>query len=136
MGYVTREFAHLETLERARRWLIEVGFDPARIEVHTHGVLRITVAVQSGQADEAERILDAVTASDPDGPPSFWDHADPHHQHHPGGATQATTTPPVPGGGLPSDTFDIAWRPRDPEREVTQTSTEVEKQKLYREGRD
>ena len=86
VGYVTREFAHLETLERARRWLIEVGFDPARIEVHTHGVLRITVAVQSGQADEAERILDAVTASDPDGPPSFWDHAHPHHQHHPGGA--------------------------------------------------
>ena len=43
VGFVTREFVQLETLERAKRWLIEVGFHPSRIELHTHGTPRITV---------------------------------------------------------------------------------------------
>ena len=67
VGYVTREFAHAETLERAKRWLIEVGFLPSRIEVHTHGTYRITVSVESGQFDEVQRMLDAVATADPEG---------------------------------------------------------------------
>ena len=93
VGYVTREFAHLETLERAKRWLIEVGFPPSRIEVHTHGTLRITVSVEAGQADEVERVLDAVAASDPDGTPSFWDHT---HHHHGSAETSASPTRRLP----------------------------------------
>jgi hypothetical protein len=132
VGYVTREFAHAETLQRAKRWLIELGFHATRIEVHTHGALRLTVMVESGQADEVERLLDAVAAGDPEGAPSFWDHT--KHQHH---ADTEQAKPVQPGAApLPSETFDIAWRPLDPEREVTQTSTEIEKQKTFREGRD
>ena len=117
MGYVTREFAHLETLERAKRWLIEVGFHPSRIEVHTHGTLRITVTVESGQADEVERVLDAVAASDPDGSPSFWDH--PQHHH---GIAMKQAKPDLPASGaVPSETFDIGWRRSIADREVTQT---------------
>jgi hypothetical protein len=133
VGYVTREFAHAETMERAKRWLIEVGFLASRIEVHTHGTFRITVHVESGQADEAERILDAVAISEPDGAPSFWDHT---HQHHSGPKQGVPAEPEA--GPLKSETFDITWRPLDPTSEVTQMSTEIEieKQKAYRDGRD
>ncbi len=131
MGYVTREFAHLETLERAKRWLIEIGIHPSRIEIHTQGTPRMTVSVEAGQADEVERVFDAVATSDPDGSPSFWDHS----QHHHTGPKQEQSTEPPPAA-LHSETFDITWRPVDPDREVTQTSTEIEKQKAYREGRD
>lgn len=131
MRHVTREFAHAETLERAKRWLVEIGFHPSKIEVHTHGSFRITVAVESGEADEVDRVLDAVAAGDPDRAPGFWDAAKPHQAE----PNQAHTV--VPGAGtLPSETFDIGWRPLDPDLEVTQTSTENEKQKLYREERD
>ena len=50
MRYVTHQFSHVETLERARRWLVQAGIDPSRIEAHTHGMPRISVAVE-GQAD-------------------------------------------------------------------------------------
>jgi len=127
--YVTREFAHLETLERAKKWLIEVGFHPSRIEVHTQGTPRMTVAVEAGQADEVERVLDAVASSDPDGSPGFWDHSKQHID-----TNQAKPLPPA--GAIHSETFHITWRPLDADREVTQTSTEVEKQKTYREEHD
>jgi hypothetical protein len=132
VGYVTREFAHAETLERAKRWLIELGFHASRIEVHTHGTFRLTVSVDSGQADEVERVLDAVAAGDPEGAPSFWDHT--KHQH--GDPKHAAPVIPPGSAPLPSETFNIGWRPLDPEREVTQTTTEIEKQKDFREGRD
>jgi hypothetical protein len=127
VGFVTREFVQLETLERAKRWLIEVGFHPSRIELHTHGTLRITVTVEPGQAQEVERILDAVAASDPHGSPSFWDH--PHHHGDPKQGAQA----PSEQGALRSESFDISWHPIDPNRDVSQISTEIEKQKEYRE---
>ena len=131
VGYVTREFAHLETLERAKRWLIEVGFHPSRIEVHTQGTPRMTVSVEPGQADEVERVLDAVASSDPDGSPSFWDHS-----RHPHGDPKPEKPAQLPTEALHSETFDIGWKPLDPEREVTQSSTETDKQKSYRDGRD
>jgi hypothetical protein len=131
VGYVTREFAHAETLERAKRWLIEVGFPPSRIEVHTHGTFRITVHVEAGQGAEVERVLDAVAAGEPDGAPSFWDHT---HHHHSGPEQGVPAAPEA--GPLHSETFDITWRPVDASSEVTQTSTEIEKQKAYREDRD
>lgn len=73
MEYFTREFCHLETLERAKRWLLEVGYPASRIEMHTHGVFRITVLVEQWQGAEVECIIDAATVGDPDGSPSFWD---------------------------------------------------------------
>jgi hypothetical protein len=130
VGFVTREFVQIETLERAKRWLIEVGFHPSRIELHTHGTLRITVTVEPGQGDEVERILDAVAASDPAGSPSFWDHS--QHSHDP----QPGKPAPADPGALRSESFEIGWRPTNPDLEVTQISTEIEKQKEFREGRD
>jgi hypothetical protein len=130
VGFVTREFAQIETLERAKRWLIEVGFHPSRIELHTHGTPRITVSCEAGQAEEVERIFDAVASSDPAGSPGFWDQS--QHPHDPKQAKPATPEPVA----LQSESFEIGWRPTDPDREVTQITTEIEKQKAFREGRD
>jgi hypothetical protein len=131
VGFVTREFAHLETVERAKRWLIEVGFHPSRIEIHVHGMPRITVSVEPGQAEEVNRVLDAAALSDPEGSPSFWDH--PHHHHT---DTKQAMAAPTASSPLDSQTFDIGWRPADIERDVSQTSTEIQKQKEYRERHD
>ena len=69
-------------------------------------------------------------SSDPAGSPSFWDH--PQHTHD---SKQAKPAAPD-SGALASESFDIGWQPIDPDRDVTQISTEIEKQKAYREGRD
>ena len=45
MRYVTHHFAHLESLERARRWLVQLGFDPSHLEVRTEGIPRIALLV-------------------------------------------------------------------------------------------
>ena len=78
MRYITHEFAHPETLDRARRWLVQAGFDPSRIEAHSHGVPRLAVAVEPGEAAEVAMLIDAAEASDPDGFPSFLELALPN----------------------------------------------------------
>jgi hypothetical protein len=127
--HVTRQFAHLETLERARRWLAQAGIDPSRIEVHTQGVPRITVSVEGGEATEVETILDAAESSDPEGSPSFWDVARQQHVY-------PQQEPPADPSAPQSQSFLVGWRPLDAEKEVTQASTETERQKAYREGRE
>lgn len=130
MRYVTHQFAHVEIMERARRWLIEAGFDPGRIEAHKHGIPRIAVSVEPGQAAEVERIIAAALSSDPDGSPSVWDVARQQHIY------PEAAEPPGPAGVIHSETFVVGWRPQDSAREITQQSTEDELQRLYREDRD
>jgi len=128
--HVTRHFSHIETLDRARRWLIQTGIDPSRIEVHTQGILRITVAVEPGEAVEVERVIDAAEASDPDGKPSFWDLAQQHVY------PQAEEPGATPANPQQSESFVVGWRPLDADREVTQASTETDLQKAFREQRE
>jgi hypothetical protein len=108
VGYVTHEFAHIETLERVKRWLIQAGIDPNRIEVHTHGVPRIVVAVEAGQYAEVGQVIDAAELGDPDGRPSIWDIARMPHVH---------TEKPKPSGPAEgashSEPSPVAWRPPD-----------------------
>jgi hypothetical protein len=122
MRNVTHQFAHVETLERARRWLIQAGVDPGRIEAHTKGTPRIAVAVEPGEAAEVQRIIDAAESSDPEGNPGFWDVAPLKHD--------------VPHTDQKAGISVVAWRPQDVELEVTQTHTDIELQKDYREGKD
>jgi hypothetical protein len=131
MAMVTRQFTHIETLDRARRWLIQAGINPNHIAAHTHGHLRLTVSVAQGFAAEVERVIDAAIGSDPDGNPSFWDVAGHHHVY-----PQTPSAAPAPAGTGPSESYVIGWRPLDADREVTQASTETERQKDYREGKD
>jgi hypothetical protein len=129
MRYVTHQFAHLETLERAKRWLIQAGIDPSRIEIRTQGILTLSVAVELGESAEVKQIIDAAEASDPDGNPGIWDLASQRHIY------PQSTTPTAPGPpATHSESFVIGWRPQDAAREVTQTDTEL--QKDYRDGKD
>jgi len=129
--YVTRQFAHLETLERARRWLVQAGINASRIEVHTQGAFRIMVGVEAGEAVEVERVIDAAESSDPEGSPSFWDEARQQHVYpQPAGPGETPADPPH------SESYVVGWRPQDADREVTQTSTETDLQKAYREERE
>jgi hypothetical protein len=131
MTLVTRQFTHIETLERARRWLIQSGIDPSHIEAHTHGSLRLTVTVEPGAVAEVERVINAAEASDPDGNPSFWDVKREHHVH-----PQSTSSGHAPSSAAHSESYVVGWRPQDADREVTQSSTDTELQKSYREGKD
>jgi hypothetical protein len=129
--HVTHHFAHLETLERAKRWLLQAGIDPSRIEVHTQGIPRISVAVEGAEADEVQLIIDTAESSDPEGNPGIWDLARQKHIY------PQTKNPPDTGGIVTdSSSFVVGWRPQDANREVTQTDTGEELQREYREGKD
>ena len=54
MRYLTHQFAHLETLERARRWLVHAGFDSSQIEVDDRRDSPDRRAGGPGQGAEAE----------------------------------------------------------------------------------
>jgi hypothetical protein len=129
--YVSHQFAHLETLERAKRWLVQAGFDPNRIEARTQGALSLAIGVNAGEWAEAQRIIDAAESSDPDGSPGIWYQAS--HDHV---CPEAGITPGTTASTTQSESFVVGWRPLDAHREVTQTDTEVELQKHYREDKD
>jgi hypothetical protein len=118
--YITHEFSHPETLDRAHRWLIQAGFDPGRIEVHHKGIPRIAVAVEAGESSVVEMVINAAESGDPDGPPSLWDLVRLHHIH-------PHLEPPAEAGAPPAQTtsFVVSWHPVDSEREVTQASTDA-----------
>jgi hypothetical protein len=121
MRYLTHQFAHLETLERARRWLVQAGFDPTHIHAMADGIPRIAVLLAPGQAAEAELIIDAAELTDPEGPPSFWDLArQPHvyHDHH-------TETEPLPGE-LESKTFVVGYHLPDERSDLVTSVTASE----------
>ncbi len=71
MRYLTHQFAHVETLQRARRLLVLAGIDPSRIEARTQGILSLAVAVDAGESAEAQCIIDVAESSDPDGHPGI-----------------------------------------------------------------
>jgi hypothetical protein len=125
---VTHQFAHIETLERARRWLIQAGFDPSRIEVHTQGIPRLSVTVEGGEAAEVRMIIDAAESSDPEGNPGIWDLARQRHVYPQGKKEAGTATS--------SESIVAGWTPQDADREVIQTDTAAELQREYREGKD
>jgi hypothetical protein len=79
--FVTHTFAHVETLDRAERWLRQRGFRPSQIDAHREGVPWISVICSPDREAEAALIFKAAEASDPDGWPSFWDLAQMPHPH-------------------------------------------------------
>jgi hypothetical protein len=129
--YVTHQFSHVETLERARRWLVQAGIDPSRIEAHTHGIPRISVAVDGAEAAEVHFVIDVAESSDPDGSPGIWDLARQYHIQRQGVDQSAVATT-----AAHSESFVVGWRPQDAELEITQIDTEVQLQKDFQEGKD
>jgi len=113
--YVTHQFAHLETLERAERWLLQRGFAPGQLEVHRDGCPWISVIASPEQSAEAEMIFKAAEVHDPDGWPSFWELARMPHPHVEAVAdvTDSTvvTARPSPVGWHPADTSETVKEP-------------------------
>jgi hypothetical protein len=129
--YVTHQFSHVETLERARRWLVQAGIDPSRIEAHTHGIPRISVAIDGAEAAEVHFVIDVAESSDPDGSPGIWDLVRLHHIQRQGVEQSAGATT-----AAHSESFVVGWRPQDADLEITQIDTEVQLQKDFQEGKD
>ena len=126
MRYVTHQFAHVETLERARRWMVRAGIDRSRIESRTQGILSLAVAVEAGESAEVQRIIDVAESSDPDGYPGIWDLASRRHIY-----PQTDTATSAVGTVTPSNSFVVGWHPQDADREVTEIDFGVELQKNY-----
>jgi hypothetical protein len=132
MRYLTHQFAHLETLERARRWLIHAGFDPSQIESMTDGIPRIAVRLGPGQAAEAELVIDAVELTDPQGNPSFWDLARQKHIY----PKRATSTGILAASTDPAS-FSIGYHPQDQRlRDLVATIQEIALSEGYLRGSD
>jgi hypothetical protein len=111
--------------------LVQAGFDPSRVAVHTHVTPRLAVVVGPGEAAEAELLIDAALASDPDGCPSFLDLA-------PEGLVELQPEGPGDSGTQQphSNSFLIGWRPIDNDHEVYQTTTESRLREAYAERGD
>lgn len=109
--YVTHYFAHLGTLERAERWLLQRGFSRDQIETHREGVLWISVLAAPVRAEEVELIFGAAEHNDKDGWPSFWDLAKMPRVHiEPGEDATATAVFIIkrsPVGWHPIETLDV-----------------------------
>jgi hypothetical protein len=111
--------------------LVFAGIDPSRIEAHTHGILRLVVAVEPGESDEVRRLIDVAESSDPEGHPGFWELASQRH-----GLLQAEAAASTLGIAVHPQSFVVGWHPQDADREVVQTDTGVELLKRYQEERD
>jgi hypothetical protein len=129
--YVKHQFAHVETLQRARRWMVQAGIDRSRIEARTQGILSLAVAVEGGESAEVQRIIDVAETSDPDGYPGIWELANRRRVE-----PQANTATSSVGTLADSHSFEVGWHPQDSDREVIQIDTGVELQKHYQAERD
>jgi hypothetical protein len=107
-GYITHQFAHVETLDRATRWLLQIGFQPGQIEVHREGMPWISVHASSDKRSEAEQIFDVAELADPEGWPSFWELSRVPHPHF--DPTPESATASVVATVRPSP---IGWHPPD-----------------------
>lgn len=105
--YVTHHFAHIETLDRAERWLRQRGFRTSQICTHRDGVPWMTLLCPDGREAEAAMIIRAAEASDPDGWPSFWQLARMPHPHIEPAADPTST---VAATARPSP---LSWHPPD-----------------------
>lgn len=129
MRYLTHQFAHSETLDRARRWLIHAGVSPDRMQVHRQGLPRLAITAEPAEVQSIEMIIRIAEMNDPDGLPGFWDLARLHPADADGveadGAAAVTANP---------SSFTLGWHSVDPAWD-DQVRAEVELQKAYREGR-
>jgi hypothetical protein len=128
--YLTHQFTSTETLDRARRWLLDAGVSPERMLAHHHGIPSITVAVETGEADGVEMVVRAAAMEDPSGLPGFWDLArlNPVHED----VIEPAESPP--SASAPS-TFVLHWEPVEPSLVDEGESLEVSLQRAYQQRR-
>ncbi len=129
MRYLTHAFAHSETLDRARRWLIHAGVTPERIRVHHHGIPTLIISTDSAEVDGLKMIIRAAETTDPDGYPSIWHLA--RRPHSPDDSTEPLTSP-VPAV---RSSFPLTWGAVDVAND-DELRSQIELQRAYRELRE
>jgi hypothetical protein len=107
-------------LSRARRWLVQLGFEPSQIEVHTDGIPRIALAIEPGRFAEVELVINAVELTDPRGWPSFWDLAQQAHVYPDSTEPVATERAEL----HQAHATVIGWHPLDPDRHEARAGTQ------------
>ncbi len=129
MRYLTHAFAHSETLDRARRWLIHAGVTPERIRVHHHGIPTLIISTDSAEVDGLKMIIRAAEITDPDSCPSIWDLA--RLPHSPDEATEPLSSP------IPAvrSSFPLSWGSFDGANDA-ELRSQIELQRAYRELRE
>lgn len=130
MRYLTHQFAHSETLDRARRWLIHLGVSPDRMQVHRHGVPRLAVAAEPAEVQSIEMIIRIAEMNDPDGLPGFWDLA----RIKPDDRASGDEAPTAAALSASPASFTLGWHSPDSAWD-DEVGAQVELQKAYREGR-
>lgn len=130
MRYLTHHFAHSETLDRARRWLIQAGVAPGRIRVHHHGVPMLIISAETTELDGLNMVIRAAETTDPDGLPGIWDLARLTHTDDPA-PVDATSPAGIPAG---TPCFPLAWGAVDGSEDADLRS-QIELQRTYRETR-
>jgi len=130
MHYLTHQFAHPETLARARRWLIDAGITPDRMQVRYHGIPNLAVATEPGEVDGIEMVIRAAEMNDPDGLPGFWDLAK-VHSDGPGVPEEEASR----NVAASQNSFELAWHPVDGSWDTGVSTHEVDLQRTYRERR-
>ena len=127
MSYLTHQFANRKTLDRARRWLVQAGFDPSQIEAINEGIPRIAVRIGAGQAAVAGLIIDAAEMTDPEGLPSFWDLA---RQQPVRTRTESGSVNAIPAAAE-SRTFVVAYHVPDERPDLGTSVTAIEMRDAY-----
>jgi hypothetical protein len=129
---LTHQFAHLETLQRASRWLVHAGFDSSQIEAVTEGIPTLALRVSPGEAFAAVQIIDAAELTDPEGLPSFWELARQRYVHN----TPALEPSKADTTKTETRTFVVAYRVPDDRPELGASSAAVAMRDAYlgREG--
>ncbi len=127
MRYLNHQFANPETLDRARRWLVQVGFEPDQIEAINEGVPRIAIRVSAAQGAVAGMIIDAAERTDPDGLPSFWDLAQHQHVQRKSRSDYEGTSPLA----AESRSFVLAYRVPDDRPDLGTSLTAIEMRDAY-----
>lgn len=111
--YFTHHFSSNETLTRALSWLTALGFAPERMEIHSEGIPRLSLAVDPLEWASVEMLLNVVERSDPEGWPSFHELAKKLAHTHVEAVPSAE-----PAIGHESHRTAIGWHPADPSRGV------------------
>jgi hypothetical protein len=109
MRYFTHYFARPETLERACRWLTQIGFDESVIEAHFEGIPRLSIRVHGRELARVAQIVRAAESSDPDGWPGYWELL--RMKSSVTRATPTRTSEPLFYWG--NDSVPVEWHPPD-----------------------
>jgi hypothetical protein len=127
--YVTHQFAHSETLDRARRWLREAGIAADRMYVRRDGMPRLAVVAEPGEADGIELVIHAAEMADH---LSSLSHE--AHREAVGPAAAEPMDPTPPHRELAS--FELQWHPVDQAGDTEVVSAEVELQTAFQKRWD